>query len=464
MKYPLPMTAPADVYRQRRATLAQHLSRPLLICAGVAPARNYANNAHPFRAGSSYLYYGGPPLEGAAWLIEPQSDGEYGCCLLHHPAGPDDPLWMGPSADPADIAAVTGIPLSQVLDIAAQHSALLNRSPAFVSPPCYTTAKWLSDVKGTPANPEELLMIIKQRLIKDEFELMAMRRAADITVQMHLAAIRATWPCRREADIAAELFREIVAHQAQPSFTPIVTIRGEILHNNAYNNRLSNGALLLVDAGAEESGGYASDATRTFPINGQWTKIQRHLYDTVLRAMREAIAACQPGVRYRDVHDLAARIICEGLVDAGLLYGRTQDLAERRAHTLFFPHGVGHLIGLDVHDMEDFGDLAGYAAGRTRRSGMGDKFLRLDRDLAPGMAVTIEPGIYFVPAIWSREDLVKPFADCVNRPLVDSLLQVRFGGIRIEQTIVIRQQGGPEVLTEALPTAAEKVADLIGVN
>ena len=200
----------------------------------------------------------------------------------------------------------------------------------------------------------------------------------------------------------------------------------------------------------------------SFPADAKWTPIQRQLYETVLRAQRESIAACVPGARFRDVHDLAARVICEGLVEAELLRGDPADLVERRAPTLFFPHGLGHLIGLDVHDMEDFGDLAGYAPGRKRRPEFGHNALRLDRDLEAGMTVTIEPGIYLVPAIWEREDLVKPLADIVNRPKVDALLKDNFGGIRIEETIRVRASGGPEVLTSALPNDADTVAEIVG--
>jgi len=165
------------------------------------------------------------------------------------------------------------------------------------------------------------------------------------------------------------------------------------------------------------------------------------LYDTVLRAERECVAACVPGRRYRDIHDLAGAILCEGLVDAGLLKGDPAQLSERRVHTLFMPHGVGHLIGLDVHDMEDFGDLAGYAQGRERRPEFGDKFLRLDRDLAPGMGLTIEPGIYIVAAIWEEQSLTKPFADYINFDVVKGLVDAQFGGIRLEDNIVVTEDG-----------------------
>ena len=256
----------------------------------------------------------------------------------------------------------------------------------------------------------------------------------------------------------------LVAHQCDVSFTPIVTVHGEILHSDTYRHALADGNLLLADAGAEEPLGYASDMTRTYPVNGTFTPIQRQLYDVVERAMNEAIKACLPGTRFLDVHDLAAKIVCEGLVEASLLRGDVEELTARRAHTLFFPHGLGHLIGLDVHDMEDFGDIAGYAPGRTRRNGFGDCFLRLDRDLEPGMTLTIEPGIYLVPAIWHNAAMVAPFDDVVNRAEVDRLLAQAFGGIRLEQTICVgcATEAGPEVLTADLPTAADEVAALVG--
>jgi Xaa-Pro aminopeptidase len=272
----------------------------------------------------------------------------------------------------------------------------------------------------------------------------------------------ATATGKREADVAAEYTAVVTANGCSIPFAPIITVRGEVLHGRGHSNWLEDGGLMLVDAGAEESGGYSSDITRTYPVNGTWTGIQRTLYETVLRAMRDGIDACVPGTRFRDVHDLTARIVCEGLVEAGLLRGDPADLGDRLAHTLFYPHGVGHLVGLDGHDMEDLGDLAGYAQGRTRRPEFGNKSLRLDRDLEPGMVVTIEPGIYIVPAIWRRDDLTAPFADVVNRAAVDALLNDQFGGIRIEDTIHVLANGGPENLTAAITADPDEVIEIVG--
>jgi Xaa-Pro aminopeptidase len=458
------LTAPADVYRQRRARLAAAITRPMAIFAGHAPARNYPTNPHPFRAGSSYLYFGGPPLENAVLLIKPGSDGDDGCLLLRPPAGADDALWFGEIPSDDALATANGLGRSRIVDPDRLGTLLAGREAASVAPPYPDTLAWVARLGLAPASDDELRAIVNLRLIKDEHELAAMRRATEVSVEAHRAAMAATRPGRREADVAAAFMAVLHRHGCQVAFNPIITIRGEVLHGHGHPNVMPDGALLLCDAGAEEPGGYASDITRTYPVSGRWTPIQRHLYETTLRALNEAVAACVPGTRFRDVHDLSARVICKGLVEAELLRGDPVELTARMAHAVFYPHGLGHLIGVDAHDMEDFGDLAGYAPGRTRRPEFGNKYLRLDRDLAPGMAVTIEPGIYLVPAIWARDDLVQPLADVVNRKKVDALLNDQFGGIRIEHTICVRADDRPEVLSDALPTEADQVAALVAAR
>jgi Xaa-Pro aminopeptidase len=456
------MTAPPEVYRQRRRALAGRIPRPLVLFAGHAPARNYPDNAYPFRAGSTYRYFGGPSLEHAALLIEPGSDGAAGCTLFRPAPGPDDALWMGPAVDDETIASHAGLAPASIADGAALAERLAGRDSGAIIPQCVHTVATAAQLNLAPATADELLAIIDMRLGKDEYELAAMRNAARISMAAHRAALAAARPGRREADVAAAYHAVLVAHECLVAFNPIITIRGETLHLHGHANVMPDGALALVDAGGEEPTGYACDITRTFPVSGRWTPLQRDLYEIVERALDDAVIACTPGTRYRDVHDRAARVICEGLVAVGLLRGNPEDLLARRAHAPFFPHGVGHLIGMDTHDMEDFGDLAGYAPGRSRRTDFGDYALRLDRDLAPGMCVTVEPGIYFVPAIWQRDDIVGPLADAVDRDKVDELLRCEFGGIRIEHTICVRATGGPEVLSGDLPTDADQVARLVG--
>jgi Xaa-Pro aminopeptidase len=460
------MTAPPNVYRQRRARLAASLARPMVVFAGHAPARNYPANPHPFRAGSSYLYFGGPPIENAALLIEPGSDGDAGCTLLRPPAAPDDALWFGELPSDDDIAAATGLRRDGLADTDRLEALLAGRDAATIAPPFPDTLARMSNLGLPAANDDEVRAIVNLRLIKDEHELAAMRRSAEICIAAHRAAAAAIRPGQREAGVAAAFMRVLHEHQCEVSFNPIITIRGEVLHIHGHPNLMTDGALLLCDAGAEEPGGYASDITRTYPVSGKWTPMQRQLYEITLRALDQAIMACVPGARFRDVHDLSTRVICEGLVEAGLLKGDPVELVAQTAHALFYPHGLGHLIGLDVHDMEDFGDLAGYAPGRTRRTEFGNKYLRLDRDLEPGMCVTIEPGIYLVPAIWANDELVKPLADVVNRRKVDALLNDHFGGIRIEHTICVRppDADAPEVLSGALPTDPDEVTACVGTG
>ena len=454
------MTAPPVVYQQRRARLAKCLDEPLAILAGYAYPRHYATNPQRFRATSTYLYYGGPPIEGAVLVVEPGCDGASGCHLLRPAPGPDDPLWLGVVPADAELAQAAGLPESAVCDLDCLADLFDSQSLSALGPPHTEALQWMKDEGLLPAGEAERLAVIMQRLIKDEYEIAALRRAAAVTVEAHAAMWSATRPGATEADVEAALYAVLVRQRCRPSFTPIVTVEGQVLHGENHGRTLQAGALLLADAGAEEPGGYAGDVTRTVPVSGTFTPVQRFLYDTVARAQRSAVSACTPGRRYREVHTLAARVITEGLVQADLLHGDVDDLTERGAYALFFPHGVGHLLGLDVHDLEEFGDLAGYAPGRTRPARFGDKFLRLDRDLEPGMVVTIEPGIYLVPALWQRDDLVQPFADVVNRPAVDALLRDQFGGIRIEDDILVTPEG-PENLTAALPIEAEAVGGAI---
>jgi Xaa-Pro aminopeptidase len=219
--------------------------------------------------------------------------------------------------------------------------------------------------------------------------------------------------------------------------------------------------LLLADVGAETSMGWAADVTRTWPVSGKFSPTQRAIYDVVLAAHDACIDRISPGVEYQDIHLLAARIMAEGLVDLGILRGHVEDLVEMDAHALFFVHGIGHLIGLDVHDMEDFGDLAGYQQGRVRSSRFGLGYLRLNRVLQAGMLVSIEPGFYQVPAILNNPEIRTKYKDSVKWEELEKFADVR--GIRIEDDIIVTE-GGREVLTAKLPTKALEIEELVAVN
>ena len=291
------------------------------------------------------------------------------------------------------------------------------------------------------------------------------RQAVAVSLKAHKVGMAASYVETRstnsqktEAQVRAAMEAVIMSHDMTCAYGSIVTIAGEVLHNHHYHNPLNPGDLLLADVGAETANGWASDITRTWPVSGTFSATQRDLYDVVLAAHDACIAKASPGVEYKDIHLIACETIAAGLVDLGILNGRPADLVEQDAHALFFPHGVGHLMGLDVHDMEDLGDLAGYAAGRERSDRFGLAYLRLDRPLAAGMVVTIEPGFYQVPAILNDPENRDRYANIVNWERLEHFSDVR--GIRIEDDILLTQQSC-EVISQALPTAVQAIESLV---
>ena len=265
-------------------------------------------------------------------------------------------------------------------------------------------------------------------------------------------------PGRTEAEVAAALQAAALAHDRQMAFGPIVSVRGEVLHNPHYTNTLNDGDLLVIDAGAESLRWYASDITRAFPVSGRFSSEQRDIYEVVLAAQEAAIAAAAPGQTNRDLHLLAARTIASGLRDLGLMRGDVDAAVEAGAHALFFPHGLGHMLGQDVHDMEDLGDAVGYSSGTQRASQFGLNFLRLARTLEPGFVITVEPGVYFIPALVERWRLENRHTEFIDYDRVMRLLGL--GGVRIEDDLLITSDGA-RVLGPPIPKAVDEVEALL---
>jgi Xaa-Pro aminopeptidase len=303
--------------------------------------------------------------------------------------------------------------------------------------------------------------IISLRLSHDAGSLAELRQAAAVTIEAHKAGMAATGKAQIEAGVRAAMESVIISENMTYAYPSIVTVHGEVLHSEHYHNPLQTGDLLLADVGAETSMGWAADVTRTWPVSGKFSPTQRAIYDVVLAAHDACIDYISSGVEYQDIHLLAARVMAAGLVDLGILRGNVDDLVEMDAHALFFVHGIGHLIGLDVHDMEDLGDLAGYQAGRTRSSRFGLGFLRLNRVLRPGMLVSIEPGFYQVPAILNNSENRAKYKNIVKWDELEKFADVR--GIRIEDDILVREEGR-EVLTGKLPTKALDIEELVAVS
>ncbi|MGG6239268.1 aminopeptidase P family protein [Nodosilinea sp. AN01ver1] len=434
---PLPL---ASVLQQRRDRLAELHPQPVLLWSGQAVARNFPANVYPFRANSHFLYFAGLPLAKAAIHLEGGR-----LTLFMDDTSPEAALWHGPTpsrdAIAAEIGAAAAYPYAQVDHYRAESATLPFQAK--------------SDSDRSQALIEALVAL---RLHHDDEALAQIKRAAAVSVAAHRAGMAATPKAATEAEVRAAMEQVIVAEGMTCAYNSIVTVHGEVLHNEQYHHALAAGDLLLADIGAEAPSGWASDITRTWPVSGRFTAPQRDIYDVVLAAHDACIAAAQPGVEYRDLHLLACRTLAAGLVDLGLLKGHPDSLVEQDVHALFFPHGVGHLLGLDVHDMEDLGDVAGYAPGRSRSDRFGLKFLRLDRPLAVNMVVTIEPGFYQVPGILGPARQSGRYNNTVNWERLQDFQQVR--GIRIEDDVQITATGCT-VLTAALPTQAAAVEALV---
>jgi Xaa-Pro aminopeptidase len=450
-----------DILHQRRQKLASLINFPVILWSGRSIPRNYPALTYPFRASSHFLYFAGLPLENAAIRLE---SGKLE--LFFDDPDPSSTLWHGEMPKRAEIAELIGAdaawPMTELKArstnsatialqdslIRLQQSDILNRTLAPSKSPIGI------DLELTHA-------VVSLRLSHDAASLVELRQAAAVTVAAHKAGMAATRTAKIEAGVRAAMESVIISENMTYAYPSIVTVQGEVLHSEHYHNPLQAGDLLLADVGAESSMGWAADVTRTWPVSGKFSPTQRAIYDVVLAAHDACINQISPGVEYQDIHLLAARIMAAGLVDLGILRGNVDDLVAMDAHALFFVHGIGHLIGLDVHDMEDLGDLAGYQAGRARSSRFGLGFLRLNRVLRSGMLVSIEPGFYQVPAILNNSENRAKYKDFVKWDELEKFADVR--GIRIEDDILVTEEGR-EVLTGKLPAKAREIEELVAVS
>lgn len=437
--------------------MAQRLKRSALLPAGQSRPRNFEHNRFPFRADSHFLYLIGRSLESAALLIGPA-----GSTLYAPSPDPEAELWTGAMPSLEQLSRELGLevrPLEE-LDELAGRSEL-----ATLPPQDFESALWLAgvldrdiepgggaDVEG--ADVELADAMIELRLQHDAAAVAQLRQAAAVTERAHRAGMRASRVGVREAAVRAAMEAEIVAAGCNTAYGSIVTVHGEVLHNDRHDGLLSASDLLLADVGAETPEGFAGDVTRAWPVAGHFSATQRALYEVVLASQLAAIETVKPGARYLDVHRRAGLVLVEGLIALGILRGSAPDLYARGAAALFFPHGIGHLLGMDVHDMEDLGDRAGYAPGRERAHNFGDRYLRLDRDLLPGMCVTIEPGFYQIARILARPSEVGELEGALDREELSRFGDVR--GIRIEDDVLVTETGY-EVLSSGVP---KSIADV----
>ncbi|MCA8954870.1 MAG: aminopeptidase P N-terminal domain-containing protein [Planctomycetes bacterium] len=459
--------------RQRRSQFLERITEPVLLMAGGEVPRNYPANVSPYRADSNFLFFFADPEPGSAALFDPR---DRSVTLFLRERTAEDALWHGAVPDFATMQHQHGVehvePVEQlVASVQRRAGGAAVRTIAVADPQATALANQATGAQvafldsGKVADPAVIQAIGGLRVVKHSEELEEMRRTAVVTAEAHHAAMAHTRVGVTEQELCGIVTGVFARHGCVPAYNNILSVRGEVLHNHHYTNTLRDGDIVLLDAGAENGSGFCSDVTRSWPASGAFTAEAGAIYDVVLAAEKGAIAAVRPGVRYRDLHLRAARILAEGLVDLGLLHGDPDGLIESGAHAVFFPHGVGHLIGIDVHDMETFGDAIAYPAGRTRSTQFGTAYLRLDMDLLPGMTFTIEPGIYFVPAILGNSAFREQFGDQVGWGRAEQFLAANggrgFGGIRIEDDVACTADGA-EVLTASIAKERAEVEALVG--
>ncbi|MEO0558808.1 MAG: aminopeptidase P family protein [Bacteroidota bacterium] len=458
------MFAP-ETYAARRSALARQLDGLIVILGNDNVPMNYAGNVYGFRQDGSFLYYGGLDEPGLALTI----DADTGESVLYgHEPTLDDAIWEGPMASLGDRAAAIGIPTTAVPDALEEAVASARHAgrTVHVLPPYRAVhkirlAKMLDEDASSIQASEPLIdAVIAQRLVKSDEEVAEIEKAVALAKEVHELAMSLAHPGRTEWEIAGAIEGHLAGQGGFPAFPIILTKHGETLHNHASGAVLDAGDLLLIDTGAVVPGTrYASDITRVAPVGGTFSDRQRDVYQIVLDAQTACIEGMAPGVPFRDLHQLAGLTLTRGLQGLGLMTGDAEEAVAAGAHALFMPHGLGHPMGLDVHDMEGLGeDRVGYDDEFQRSDQFGTKYLRFGRRLDAGHVMTVEPGCYFIPAlmdVWQREGKHLDFID------YDALSSWRdFGGVRLEDDVLVTDVGF-RVLGPEIPKAPEAVETII---
>ncbi len=447
-------------YIERRENLKRKLkSGKLLFIGNDECGMNYEDNTYHFRQDSTFLYYFGISKPGLIALIDVDENREY---IFGDNPTIDSIVWTGSQPKIDELASRCGIEnTGSITDFVSKVGTFAKGNIRFLPP--YRAEHKLKLQEWFGYNPNQvsakadielITAIANQRNIKSEQEIIEMEKAVNVTVDMHLAAMRYAREGMTEAQVVAKVHEAALAAGGNISFPIIGTINGQFLHNHYHRNSLKNGQLFLLDAGYETPMGYAGDMSSTFPVSGKFTSKQKEIYEITLEAHNKAIEMAQPGVNFRDVHLSVSEVIFDGLKDLGLTRGDTKEAVANGAHAMFFPCGTGHLLGMDVHDMENLGEqIVGYN-NVPKSTQFGLKSLRLGRTLEPGFVFTVEPGIYFIPELIDHWQSNKINADFINFDEVNKYRD--FGGIRNEEDILILESGS-RVLGKPLAKSIEEV-------
>jgi Xaa-Pro aminopeptidase len=456
-----------SVYRARRDGLRHRLSRGAALFLGNDESpMNYADNTYRFRQDSSFLYYFGLDTAGLAAII----DLDEGTEILYGPElTVEDFIWTGPLPSLKERASWAGVErvlaparLEEDLKRFRQSGRDIHFLPPYRAENKLKLLAWLGvppDRASAMASVPFIRAVVEQRSVKSAEEIAEIEKAVDITVDMHLTGLRMARPGVTESQIAAAVHQVARAAGGDLSFPIIATVHGEVLHQHAQTETLRSGGLFLLDAGAETTRHYAGDLSTTMPVGGRFSERQKDVYRIALAAHETAKAALKPGVPHLDVHLAACRTIAEGLKGLGLMKGDLDEAVRKGAHALFFPCGEGHMMGLDVHDMEDLGEVYVGYEGRPKSTQFGLKSLRLARPLEPGFVVTVEPGIYFVPQLIDQWRAENRFPEHINYDRVETYKD--FGGVRNEEDLLITTDGR-RVLGRSKPLTIEEVESAVG--
>jgi len=459
-----------QVYIDRRNELKKNFKSGLLLFIGNdETAMNYAGNTYSFRQDSTFLYYFGLDLPNMIGVIDVDDNKE---SLFGYEFTLEDIVWMGPQPKLSELAESCGIANAENFDKLKKFLKTKKKNGIRIHfLPQYRGEQSLKLAELLEENPYKLKnktskkfieAVVAQRSIKGEEEVAEIEYAMEIAYLMHTAAMRLAKPGFVERDIAGTIEGIALSVGAGLSFRPIVSKNGQTLHNHSYSNVLKEGDLLVCDAGAESLLHYASDITRTIPVGGKFSSKQADIYEIVLTAQKNAINMVKPGALHRDIHLAVAKIIAAGLSQFGLMKGNLNDAVKAGAHALFFPHGLGHMMGLDVHDMENLGEeFVGYDDKTKRSDQFGLAYLRLAKELKPGFVFTCEPGIYFIPELIDMWKKSKKHAKFINYDKVEEYRN--FGGIRIEDNILVTQNGY-KVLGRPIPKEIKDVEAMCAVS
>jgi Xaa-Pro aminopeptidase len=456
----------SEVYIARRQKLREKIGKGILLFPGNGESpMNYADNAFRFRQDSSFLYLFGLDIPYLSALIDTETGEEI---LFGNDFSLDDIIWMGPQvplAEKAEKAGIKKVEKSEKLTSYLESAIASGRKVHYLPPYRHEIMLLLHELLGISVSKQKswssvelVKALVDLRSVKDKVEIEEIRKAAAIGYQMHVTAMKMAKEGTMEQTIAGVIEGIALSGGGMPAFPVILSQNGETLHNHDHSQVLQKGRLMLVDAGAEVASHYACDFTRTTPVGGHFTGKQREIYEIVLAANDHGRKLTRPGIHYLTVHLEACEVIASGLKELGVMKGDVKEAVQKGAHALFMPHGFGHMLGLDAHDMENLGEqYVGYDDEIQRIRQFGSSSVRLGRRLQPGFVITNEPGIYFIPALIEKWKSAKMHTDFINYDRLDEY--IGFGGIRLEDNILVTETGC-EIIGERIPITPEEVESL----